>query len=154
MSNEYDELVDPIIAHGGERRAVRIRASISRLVARLFASAGNPLRVHLLRCLLRPLSPLGAAGVAAGAFAAFLSRAGDSEPNIAVEAVAQVSPQQVYELARFVEQVDPQAFEQFATLASSSPLAMATFSASVLLLLYRRLPSAAVRSTPPVSRRA
>jgi len=37
--------------------------------------------------------------------------------------------------------VDPQALQQFASLASSSPLAVATFSASALVLLYRRLQS-------------
>jgi hypothetical protein len=122
-----------------DREAVRTGTAGPRLVARLFAAAGNPLRVRLLRCLMRPLGPLGAAGVAAGAFAAFLNPRGGSEPVIDLEAVAQLSSRQVHELAIFVEQVDPQALEQFASLASGSPLAMATFSASVLALLYRRL---------------
>ena len=75
------------------------------------AAAGNPLRVRLLRCLMRPLGPLGAAGVAAGAFAAFLDPRGGGEPVIDLEAAAQVSSQQVHELARFVEQVEPQALQ-------------------------------------------
>ena len=58
----------------------------------------------------------------------------------AVSQVSQLSGQQIYELALFVEQVDPQALQQFANLASGSSLAMATsFSAAALLLLYRRL---------------
>jgi len=137
MADEFDEIVDPIALP--DRAAVRSGTPGPRLVARLFAAAGNPLRVRLLRCLMRPLGPLGAAGVAAGAFAAFLNPRGGSEPIIDLEAVAQLSSRQVHELAIFVEQVDPQALEQFASLASGSPLAMATFSASVLALLYRRL---------------
>lgn len=137
MSNEFDEILEPMTPP--ERTAARAGTPIPRLVARLFAAAGNPLRVRLLRCLMRPLGPLGAAGVAAGAFAAFLNPRGGSEPVIEVEAVAQVSSWQMQELAHFVEQVDPQALQQFANLISSSPLAMATISASALVLLYRRI---------------
>ena len=148
MSDEFDEIPEP------QARATRNVEPISaarpgtpspRLVARLFAAAGNPLRVRLLHCLMRPLGPLGAAGVAAGAFAAFLNRHGGAEKQIDPEAAARVSSQQVHELARFVEQVDPQALLQFANLASGSSLAMATFSAAALALLYRRLQPAATR---------
>lgn len=118
-----------------------------RLAARLFAAAGNPLRARLLRCLMRPLRLLGAAGVASGVFVMFIDRR-DGDLHIDADAVAQVSSQQLFELARFVEQVDPQALQQFASLVAGSPLALATFSASVLLLLSRRLqPTTAPR--PP-----
>lgn len=118
----------------------------SRLVARLFAAAGNPLRIRLLRCLMQPLGTLGAAGVAAGAFAAFIDLRHRHEPRIDADAVAQLSSRQIHELARFVEQVDPQALQQFASLAAGSSLAMATtFSAAALLLLYRRLQATAQR---------
>jgi hypothetical protein len=137
MLDELDEILEPMPVP--DRAAARVGTPSPRLVARLFAAAGNPLRVHLLRCLMRPLGPLGAAGVAAGAFATFLNPRGGSEPVIELEAVANLSSRQVHELAHFVEQVDPQALQQFASLAASSPLALATFSASVLVLLYRRL---------------
>ncbi len=158
MSDEFDEILEslaPPARAAGHDRNTRGAIPNSRLVARLFTAAGAPLRVSLLRCLMRPLGTLGAAGVAAGAFVAFLDRRGD-EPLIDADAVSQVSGQQIYELAHFVEQVDPQALQQFVSLASSSSLAMATtFSAAALLLLYRRLqPTARQRSaagtlTPP-----
>ena len=140
MSNEFDEMLEPAAANiRADDAAPRAAVPNPRLVARLFAAAGNPLRVRLLRCLMRPLGTLGAAGVAAGAFVAFADRRGVEE-SIDADAVAQVSSQQIYELAHFVEQVDPQALQQFASLASSSSLAMATtFSAAALLLLYRQL---------------
>jgi hypothetical protein len=145
MPNEFDELLEPMAANG-RGTVTREGTPSSRLVARLFAAAGNPLRARLLACLMRPLGPLGLAGVAAGAFAAFVSPRDGSEPRIDLEAVAQLSSRQVHELAHFVEQVNPQALQQFASLVSSSPLAMATFSASALALLYRRLqPGAALR---------
>ena len=140
MSNEFDEMLEPAAANiRADDAAPRAAVPNPRLVARLFAAAGNPLRVRLLRCLMRPLGTLGAAGVAAGAFVAFADRRGVEE-SIDADAVAQVSSQQISELAHFVEQVDPQALQQFASLASSSSLAMATtFSAAALLLLYRQL---------------
>jgi hypothetical protein len=142
MSNEFDQIMEPVAPAarvGGHDDATRSAIPNSRLVARLFNAAGLPLRIRLLRCLMRPLGTLGAAGVAAGAFVAFIDRRGVEAP-IDAEAVSQVSSQQIHELASFVEQVDPQALLQFVNLASSSSLAMATtFSAAALLLLYRRL---------------
>jgi hypothetical protein len=150
MSDEFDEILEPVAvpARSTERdNPARVGTPSSRLVARLFAAAGNPLRVRLLRCLMQPLGTLGAAGVAAGAFAAFLNRHGGADAQIDPEAVSRLSSQQVVELAHFVEQVDPQALQQFASLASGSSLAMATFSAAALVLLYRRLqPAATLRA--------
>jgi hypothetical protein len=137
MTDEFDETMPPLAVP--VRAAADARITDARLVARLFAAAAGPLRVGLLRCLMRPLGPLGAAGVAAGVFAAFLDPRGGGEPIIDPHTVARLSSPQVRELAHFVEQVDPQALQQFADMASSSPLAVAGFSASALLLLYRRL---------------
>lgn len=146
MTNEFDEIAEALPPQAAAvvlETAPRAGRPASRLVARLFAAAGNPLRARLLQCLMRPLSLLGAAGVASGAFVAFVDRHGGDELRIDPEALASVSSQQMLELAHFVEQVEPQALEQFARLAANSPLAMATFSASVLLLLLRRLQLAA-----------
>lgn len=141
MPNEFDEMTEPTprpAPAAGHDTAPRGGTPTWRLVARLFAAAGNPLRARLLRCLLRPLGLLGAAGIASGAFVAFIDRRGGGL-QIEPEAMAQVSGPQVLELARFVEQVDPQALQQFVGLAANSSLAVATFSASVLLLLAQRL---------------
>lgn len=117
-------------------------ASTCGLVARVFSAASHPLRVRLLNCLMQPLGTLGIAGVAAGAFAVFVARdsAGTRIDVEAIAQVAQVTRRQVHELASFVEQVDPQALLQFASLASVGSLALASgFSAAALALLYRRL---------------
>lgn len=128
------------VVHRGTPRGA---APSPRLVARLFAAAANPLRVRLLHCLMRPLGTLGIAGVASGAFAVFVGREGGGTAALDADAMAQVArltSQQVQELALFVEQVDPQALLQFASLVSLSPLAVTTtFSAAALALLYRQL---------------
>jgi len=142
MSDEFDEIMKPLapnVRSAGHDSTARAAVPNARLVARVFTAAGTPLRVSLLRCLMRPLGTLGAAAVAAGTFFAFLDHRGAETP-LDARAVSQLSSQQVLELAHFVEQVDPQALQQFVSLASGSSLAVATsFSAAALLLLYRRL---------------
>jgi hypothetical protein len=156
MSDEFDEFTPT--ASLGARARPRAGAAGPRLVARLFAAAGVPLRMRLLHCLMRPLGPLGAAGVASGAFAAFAGPAGSGQHRFDAEAVARLSSRQVRELAQFVEQVDPQALRQFASVAANSPLALARCSAPVLALLYRRLqpeaPGRAATFSTPAGRHA
>lgn len=144
MSDEFDEIPDrprlPQAAATYVPCTAGTQPPASRLVARLYAAASVPLRARLLACLMRPLGPLAVAGVAAGAFAGFLNRRGMAAgATIDVEGAAHVSAAQVLELAHFVEQVDPQALQQFAGMVSGSPLGLASFSASALALLYRAL---------------
>lgn len=142
MSDEFDEIPDPPrtpLSRAAELPAAQGRISASRLVARLYAAAKLPQRANLLACLMRPLGPLAIAGVAAGAFAGFLNRREVAALSIDLDSAARVSGEQVLELARFVEQVNPEALQHFADLISGSPLGLATFSASALVLLYRTL---------------
>jgi hypothetical protein len=139
MSDEFDEISE--LAPLSQPVATGQPAAVAapRLVARLYAAAGVPLRARLLACLMRPLGPLALAGVAAGAFAGFLHRRGAAGTSIDLDGAARVSTAQVLELARFVEQVEPQALQHFAGLVSGSPLGLATFSSAALVLLYRTL---------------
>jgi hypothetical protein len=150
MSDEFDEAADPTLRPNprgpADKPAARTAVSASRLAARLYTTASAPLRARLLACLMRPLGPLAVAGVAAGAFARFMNRYGIVDANIDLDDAARVSGDQVFELARFVEQVNPQALQQFAEAISASNLGLATFSASALVLLYRVLQSS---STTP-----
>jgi hypothetical protein len=153
MSDEFDDIVEPCSRKSGprpgQRPAPRTPSSAPRLAARLFAESDLPLRARLIACLLRPLGPLGLAGVAAGAFAAFLNRHELTEASADLARVARVSSEQIHELARFVEEVEPQALQHFAELISGSQLALAAFSASALALLYDALrqPSSAGLAT-------
>jgi hypothetical protein len=105
------------------------------LLARLYGSANHVLRSRLVVCLVRPLGPLALASVAAGAFTALLSRSGAGGLSIAIDDAARFSQEQVAELARFVEQVQPDALVQAARLAAAHPTGVGAFSASVAVLL-------------------
>ena len=143
MSDEFDDALDPTLRHrdtrAPEAASARHPALASRLISRLYVAANRPLRVKLLACLLRPLSPLGMVAIAAGAFGGFLHR-GDTEGlKIVIDDVARFSKEQIGELGRFVEQVSPEALQSFASLILDNPVGIAAFSASAALLLLRGL---------------
>ncbi len=108
-----------------------------RLVQRLYASADQALRAKLLHCLLQPLGLLGAMGAAAGAFSEVVLRGGGKVLVVGVEDVAKVSTEQVLELARFAEQVNPELLRQVADLVAQQNVGLAAFSMSAVAMLYR-----------------
>jgi hypothetical protein len=148
MSDEFDDAPDPVaLAATPAPPAAGERAA--RLVARLYASANQALRTRLVACLVRPLGPLALAGVAAGAFTAVLTRGAAGGLSVAIGDVARFSKEQVAELARFVEQVQPDALLQAAQLVADNPIGVGAFSASVALLLAAELRRVRGAKAPP-----
>jgi hypothetical protein len=144
MSDEFDDVPDPAVAVGLVAPAAP-SGRAARLLARLYGSANHALKTRLVACLVRPLGPLALAGVAAGAFTALLSRSGAGGLSIAIDDAARFSQDQIAELARFVEQVQPDALWQAARLAAAHPSGVGAFSASVALLLAVELGRSAPR---------
>ncbi|MBV9891930.1 MAG: hypothetical protein JO090_13725 [Rhizobacter sp.] len=134
MSDEFDDVPDPAVAAAVPAPTVA-NGRAPRLLARLYHSANHGLRTRLVACLVQPLGPLALASVAAGAFTALLSRSGAGGLSIAIDDAARYSRDQVAELARFVEQVQPDALLQAARLAAAHPTGVGAFSASVAVLL-------------------
>jgi hypothetical protein len=114
-------------------------ARAARLVSRLYDAANPALRPRLVAVLLRPLGTLGAVGVAAGAFSGFVIRNGTDGARAAMIDMARYSSDQLFELVRFVEQVNPEALQDFARLVAERPMGMVAFSASAALLLMQTL---------------
>lgn len=143
MSDEFDDAPDPTQLRRDTRPPEGARGryppTASRLISRLYVVANRPLRAKLLACLLRPLSPLGLVAIAAGAFGGFLHRSNAGGLRIAIDDVSRFSSEQIGELARFVEQVSPEALQGFASLILDNPAGIAAFSASAAVLLLRGL---------------
>ena len=143
MSDEFDDALDAEVLRLGATTPAtasrQARPLAARLVSRLYAGASTPLRAGMLACLLRPLGSLGLAAVASGAFAGFLQRGGDRGAWVMLEDAGRYTTEQIFELARFVEQVSPDALQQLGNLISSSPVGTAAFSASAAMLLLRYL---------------
>jgi hypothetical protein len=153
MSDEFDDAVDPIATSAASAApGAPAPGRAARLMARLYGSANLALRTRLVACLLRPLGSLGVAAVAAGAFTVVLSRRGAGGLGVAMADVAQFSNEQIAELARFVEQVSPEALQQAAGLVFENSYGVGAFTASVALLLaveLRRASGGARRRSPP-----
>ncbi len=154
MLDEFDDAIDVAILHHGPTRCdgqtAPAPAPAARLVSRLYAAANAPLRARMLARLLRQLGPLGLVAVAAGAFASFLHRGGNESVRVALEDVGRYPNEQILELARFVEQVNPDALKQVASLVTDSPIGIAAFSVTVAMLLLRSFQGTPVagRSAP------
>jgi hypothetical protein len=140
MMDEFDEDFEQegpshAVKRGDFARDARSR--VARLVARLYGAADRPLRGRMLACLSRPLGSLGLAGVASGAFAALMFRRAEQDGGAAIGDLADFSSDQIFELARFVEQVSPSAIQQLTGLLADNPISASAFSASVVMLLVR-----------------
>jgi len=149
MSDEFDDAVDPLRATPGRPRTARV----ARLLARLYGSSSLAVRTKLVACLVRPLSPLDVAAVSAGAFTVVLARNSSGGLSVAMADVARFSKDQIAELARFVEQVSPEALQQAAALLADNRSALGTFAASAALLLALELRRAGARERGARERR-
>ncbi len=119
---------------------------LSRLVADVWGESPPPLRARLLECLLRPMRPLGLVAVAAGAFSAFVHRESWDHLRVPLDDAVRFTSDQIFELARFVEQVRPEAFWQLANVMAENGACFETLSATLLLLALRLwVPPAAAR---------
>jgi len=146
MSDEFDDAAAAVHRHHDmnalDTANARTGVVAPRLISRVYGAANQPLRAKLIACLVRPLGPLGLVAVAAGAFAGLLRRSNSGGITLVIDDVARYSNEQVYELARFVEQVSPEALQQVAALVSDNPVGFAAFSASAAVLLVRVIRSA------------
>jgi len=152
MSDEFDDAFEDESRYRGAmaRRTVEGpgQPRVARLVSRVYGAAGAPLRARMLACLVRPLGSLGLMAVASGAFARFLHRGGEHGAGVSLDDLGRYSNDQIFELARFVEQVSPEAIQQVASLFADSPVGVAAFGAAAALSLVR-----AVRGTDPTGER-
>ncbi len=108
--------------------------ALAPLIADLYAEVPPPLRVRLLRGLLRPVGPLALAAIAAGAVARLLPSTRWTGATVDAEQAAAFGPEQVLELARYVEQKSPEWLLQLPDLLGDRPLWAGTLSGSLLLL--------------------
>ena len=140
MLDEFDDDVEvEDLPHSAGDKTVEctVRPRAARLVSRLYGAASAPLRARMLACLVRPLGSLGLAAVASGAFAQLLYRGREADPGIPIGDLGGYSNDQIFELARFVEQVSPDAIQQVAGLLADNPVGASAFSAAVAMLLMR-----------------
>ncbi|MFT3817141.1 MAG: hypothetical protein QM750_05855 [Rubrivivax sp.] len=112
--------------------------NVPRLLARLYAHAAPDVRSRLLAVLLRPVGPLALVAIAAGAFARLLPSSRWQGVQISVEQAQRVDPQQIFELALYVEQKCPELLCQLPQLVSDPRLWIGSATGTLLLLVLRQ----------------
>jgi len=137
MSDEFDDVPDPAAERSRRSSHSEGLSRVPQLIAEVYGAATAPLRARLLECLLRPVGPLGLVAIAAGTFGGFLHRARSGGLEVSLDDAARISGDQMFELARYIEQSSPDTFQQVASLLAENPLGVAGLSASLLMLVLR-----------------
>ena len=138
------EVTRRAMALGIRTRQPGERSRAARLASRLYAGAGAVQRSRMVATLLRPLGPLAIVAVASGAFAGLLHRMSALGAMLPVEDLGEFTREQVFELARFVEQVSPDALQQAAGAVGDNPYGVSALGAAAAVLL-----AGAVGAAPP-----
>lgn len=120
-----------------ETSALQQRGRMPRLISRLYRGAVPSARAAVLTTLMRPLGSLGLAAVASGAFAGFAARRRGAQVEVGAEEASRYTSDQVLELARFVEQVDADVFQQVLGSVVDSPAGFTAFGVAAALLALR-----------------
>ena len=133
----HAELLPPIEAMAQVPAGEARERVLSQLLCDVYRESAPPLRARLLECLLRPVRPLGLVAVAAGAFGGFVHRETWSGLSISVDDALRYSADQVFELARYVGQLQPEVLQQVAGLMADNPMCLQTLSASLFVMALR-----------------
>lgn len=157
MNNDFDaaleaEVTRRAMALGIQTRAPGERSRAARLAARLYAGAGAVQRSRIVATLLKPLGPLALVAVASGAFAGLLNRAGALGSTLPLEGLGDFTREQVFELARFVEQASPEALQQVAGAVAENPFGVSTFGAAAAVLLASAMRGSGSDGAEPAQR--
>ena len=139
MNNDIDsaleaEVTRRAMALGIQTRLPGERSRAARLASRLYAGASAMQRSRIVATLLKPLGPLALVAVASGAFAGLLTRA-NALGATSIDELGHFTRDQVFELARFVEQVSPEALQQVAGTIAENPFGVSAFGAAAAVLL-------------------
>jgi len=108
---------------------------LAAVIASAFARAGVALRAHVLRRLLAAVGPLALTVVGGGVFAKYLREARWPEIPVSLDDAAQATSAQVYELARYVEQSNPDVVTQVITALVRDPVVATAVGASVAAIV-------------------
>jgi hypothetical protein len=155
MTNDIDKTLEAEVtrratALGIQTRQPRERSRAAHLASRLYLSAGAVQRSRIVATLLRPLGPLALVAVASGAFAGLLDRAGALGSALPIDELGHFTRDQVFELARFVEQVSPDALQQVAGAIAENPFGLTAFGAAAAVLLARAVATQVEEGSAPM----
>lgn len=115
------------------------------IVARAFTVAGVGLRARVLSRLLPSVGPLALAVVGGGAFAKYVHQARWSALSVSFSDAARVTSAQIYELATYVQQSNPEVPRQILSVLSRDVSTMTALGATLGAIMISYLSARTVR---------
>ena len=109
--------------------------AVPAIVSQAYEAASAGLRVRILNRMLRTVGPLALAVVAGGAFARYVTQARWSALSVSISDAARVTSSQVYELATYVQQSNPEVARQILSVLSRDVSTMTALGATVGAIL-------------------
>ena len=105
------------------------------IVTRAYEAAAPGLRMRVLNRMIRAVGPLALTVVAGGVFARYVTQARWSALNVSLSDAARVTSSQVYELAVYVQQSNPEVVRQIAGVLARDVSTMTALGATVGAIL-------------------
>jgi hypothetical protein len=112
---------------------------LAAIVADAFGRLNLVSRARMLGRLLASLGPGALAVACGGAFAKYVSNARLTEIPVSLQDAARATSAQVHDLARTLQQTNPQLFERLLDVLARDATTIAALSASVAALTLRNM---------------
>ena len=127
------------------RELVKENSMVPAIVARAFTTASVGLRVRVLSRLLPSVGPLALTVLGGGVFAKYVYQARWSALSVSFSDAARVTSTQVYELATYVQQSNPEVARQILSVFSRDVSTMTALGATVGAIMISYLSGRTVR---------
>jgi hypothetical protein len=137
-------LQDPL-EQDSVQELVKEGSIVPAIVARAFTAASVGLRARVLSRLLPTVGPLALAVLGGGAFAKYVYQARWSAASVSFSDAARVTSAQIYELATYVQQSNPEVARQILSVLSRDVSTMTALGATVGAILISYLSGKAIK---------
>ena len=115
--------------------------SLPTIVAATFLRLNFRMRARMLGRLLASVGPLAMTVVGGGAFAKYVVHARWQEIPVSIEDAARATSGQIYDIVRYVQQSNPQLYDQLLDVLARDTATITALGASIAALTVNRLAS-------------
>ena len=137
-------LIEPL-QQESVQELVKEGSMVPAIVARAFTAASVGLRARVLSRLLPSVGPLALAVLGGGAFAKYVHQARWSALSVSFSDAARVTSTQIYELATYVQQSNPEVARQILSVLSRDVSTMTALGATLGAIMISYLSGKTVR---------
>jgi hypothetical protein len=110
----------------------------SQMVGQMFGQANSQQQAGMLNQLLASLGPAALAGIAGGSLAKLLPASGGT-PQVTPDQAAQLSPEQVQQIAAHAEQHNPTIIDKMGGFYAQHPALVQTIGSAALTIVLAKI---------------